>query len=41
MALNDRTIDVNIAQQKTPRLWTTSEETRKSLEDLLNSIDGY
>ena len=41
MALNDRTIDVNIAQQKTPRLWTTSEETRKSLEDLLNTIDGY
>lgn len=40
MALDTRTMDINISQQKTPRIWKTSEEQKKSLNDLLNNIDG-
>ena len=40
MALATRTIDINIAQQKTPRFWKTKEEKLKSLQDLINNVDG-
>ena len=40
MALATRTIDINIAQQKTPRFWKTKAEKEKSLKDLINNVDG-
>ena len=35
-----RTIDINIAQQKTPRIWKTSTEKEKTVRDLANEVDG-
>lgn len=35
-----RTIDINIAQQKTPRIWKTSTEKEKTVKDLVNEVDG-
>ena len=40
IALVTRTIDININQQKVPRIWKTSAENVKTLEGLLNNIDG-
>lgn len=37
----DRTIDVNIAQQKTPRIVMTSEQQRLTVVNALNKIDQY
>lgn len=35
-----RTMDINIAQQKTPRIWKTSTEKEKTVKDLVNEVDG-
>ena len=35
-----RTMDINIAQQKTPRIWKTSTEKEKTVRDLANEVDG-
>lgn len=35
-----RAIDINVAQQKTPRIWKTPVEKEKSIKDLLNNVDG-
>lgn len=35
-----RVIDINIAQQKTPRIWKTTTEKERSVKDLLNQYDG-
>ena len=40
IALETRTIDINIAQQKTPRIWKTKTENEKTLRDLVNNVDG-
>lgn len=40
LALDTRTIDINIAQQKTPRFWKTSTENEKTVRDLVNNVDG-
>ena len=40
LALIKRTMDINIAQQKTPRVWKTSEENKKTIEALLNKVDS-
>lgn len=40
IALDTRTIDINIAQQKTPRIFKTSTENEQSIKDLINNIDG-
>lgn len=40
MALIKTTIDTNISQQKTPRFYRTSEENKRTVEDLLNQVDG-
>ena len=40
IALSKRTIDVNIVQQRTPRIWKTSQDKKRTLEDLLSDIDG-
>lgn len=41
LALLTRTVDVNIAQQKTNRVWKTSIENELSVRDLLNNVDGF
>lgn len=40
LALDTRTTDINIAQQKTPRFWKTKTEKLKSIQDLVNNVDG-
>lgn len=40
IALSKRTIDVNIVQQRTPRIWKTSMDKKKTLQDMLSNIDG-
>ena len=40
IALSKRTIDVNIVQQRTPRIWKTSQDKKRTLEDMLSEIDG-
>ena len=33
-----RTIDINIAQQRTPRVWKTKTENKKTIDDLINGV---
>lgn len=40
MALIKTTIDTNISQQKTPRFFRTSEENKRTVEDILNQVDA-
>lgn len=40
IAMNKRTIDVNIIHQRTPRIWKTTQDKKRSLEDMINEIDG-
>ena len=40
LALIKRTIDINILHQRTPRYWKTSEENKKTVQDVLNSVDS-
>lgn len=40
IALDTRTTDINIAQQKTPRFWKTNSEKVKSVQDIINNVDG-
>ena len=40
IALSKRTIDVNIIQQRTPRIWKTSQDKKRTLQDMLANIDG-
>lgn len=40
LALIKRTIDINIEQQRTPRVWKTTEENKRTIEDLVNNVDG-
>lgn len=39
-AMNKRTIDINISQQRTPRIWKTSTDKERSVRDLVNNIDA-
>lgn len=41
IAYSKRTIDVNISQQRSPRIWTTSQDKMLSLKNMLNDIDGF
>lgn len=41
ISLDTRTADINIAQQKTPRVFKTTTEKEKSVRDLVNNVDGY
>ena len=41
IALDTRTADINIAQQKTPRFFKTSTEKERSVRDVVNNVDGY
>ncbi len=40
IALSKRTIDINIVQQRTPRVWKTSADKKKTLENMLAEVDG-
>lgn len=40
IALCKRVIDINISQQKTPRIWLTNSDKKRTVEDLLNDYDG-
>ena len=40
ISLSKRTIDVNIIQQRTPRIWKTSKDKENTLKDMLSDIDG-
>lgn len=40
VSLIQRTIDINIAQQRTPRLWKTKTENKKTIEDLINGVSA-
>lgn len=41
LALNTRTSDINISQQKTPRFWKTTTNKLKSVQDKINSVDAF
>lgn len=40
MALDVRTMDINISQQKTPRFFTTSTNNKLTVENIINNIDS-
>lgn len=40
IALDTRTIDINILQQRTPRFWKASSDKEKSIRDIINNVDG-
>lgn len=40
MGLIQRTMDINIAQQKTMRFWKTKTENQKSISDLIDKVDS-
>ena len=40
ISLSKRTIDVNIVQQRTPRIWKTSQDKKETLKHMLSEIDG-
>ena len=35
-----RTMDINIAQQRTPRIWKTKTENKKTIDDLINGVSS-
>lgn len=41
LAMFQRVMDINIAQQKTPRFWKTKAEKEKSVRDMVNNVDGF
>lgn len=41
IALTKRTQDANIYQQRTPRIWKTTADKKKSIMDMLDDIDGF
>ena len=40
IANNVRTSDINVSQQRTPRIWKTSANKEKSVKDLVNNVDA-
>lgn len=41
LALDTRTIDININQQKTPRFWKCQTGKEKTIQDKINNIDSF
>ena len=41
IALIQRSIDINVYQQRTPRIWKTTQEKLNSLKTLLASVDSF
>ena len=40
ISLSKRTIDINIVHQRTPRIWKTSQDKKRTMLDMLSEIDG-
>ena len=40
VSLIQRTMDINIAQQRTNRIWKTKTENKKTIEDLINGVSS-
>ena len=40
IALSIRTQDINIAQQRTPRIWRTSQDKEETVKGILNQVEG-
>lgn len=40
IAMCVRTQDINLVQQRTPRIWKTTQDKKLSIENLINEIDG-
>lgn len=40
ISLIQRTIDINITQQRTPRIWKTKTENKKTIDDLINGVSA-
>ena len=40
LAMYERTIDINITMQRTPRFWKCKRGQEKTLKDLINNVDG-
>lgn len=40
LSMYERTIDVNITMQRTPRFWKCKRGQEKTLKDLINNVDG-
>ena len=38
--MQQRVMDINIQQQKTPRFWKTQTEKEKSVKDIVNNVDA-
>lgn len=41
VARNEKTIDVNLSQQRTPRIWVTTSDKIKTVKDMSDRIDGF
>lgn len=41
IALARRTCDINIGQQRTPRIWKSPVEKVQSIKDMLNNVDSF
>lgn len=41
LAIAQRTIDINLIQQRTPRIWQCEEGKEKSILDLISNIDSF
>lgn len=41
IAMDTRTIDSNIQQQKSPRIWQVPHGMEQSVKDLVNNVDGF
>ena len=41
MSIASRTMDINIAQQKTPRFFKTSTENSQTVKNVINDVDTY
>lgn len=41
LGLCARTIDINVAQQKTPRFWKTTVEQELTIKNLINNVDSF
>lgn len=41
LSICDRTGDINILQQRTPRIWSVPNDKEKTFNDLLNNVDAY
>ena len=40
LSLIKRTMDINIRQQQTPRFWKTSEDNKKTINELVNEVEA-